>query len=305
MIEFLFRRTFQAIIVLFIVVSGTFLLMRMAPGSPFQGEREVLKHIEEEAQKKFGLNGTLPEQLARYWSNLLSGDLGPSIKLRGRQVSEVIAESLPASLMLGGLSFVLAMLLGILLGTIAAMYQHHFLDRAAMLLALAGICFPAFVIAPVFALIFTIYLPLFPIAGWGTPAHLVLPAICLALPYSAYVARLMRTSMLEVLRQDYIRTARAKGLPESRVVFHHALKTGILPLVSFSGPLAAHLLTGSLVIERIFWIPGMGSFFVQSVLDLDYFMVGGVVIVYCVLLMSFNVIVDWVYTLLDRRIQLS
>jgi oligopeptide transport system permease protein len=209
---------------------------------------------------------------------------------------------LPVSVTLGGIAFCLATSIGVFLGCLAASYQHSWIDRSAMLGALVAISLPSFVIGPLLVLIFAIYFPLFPVGGWGNLQSLILPSITLAAPYAAYIARLTRASMLEVLTQDFVRTARAKGLPESQVVYKHALRVAILPVVSFLGPLAANLLTGSIVVESIFSIPGAGGFFVNSVLNRDGFLLAGVVIVYCALLVLFNLVADILYGVLDRRI---
>lgn len=305
MISFLIRRIFQAIPVLFIVISAAFLLVRLAPGSPFAAERALDKKVELRLTEKYGLNGALDEQFIRYWKNLLRGDLGESLKFTNRTVAEILSQTLPNSLLLGSVSMILSLGLGILIGSYAAVHHNRPQDRLAMLLALAGICLPTFVMAPLLVMIFGLWLKIFPVAGWGTPSHFVLPVICLAAPFIASCARLMRSSMLEVLDQDFVRTARAKGLPEKIVVFKHALKVALLPLVSYSGPLAARILTGSLVVEEIFKIPGLGPFFVNSVLNRDVFVVGGTVIVYCSLLIFFNIVVDVLYTVLDKRIKIS
>jgi oligopeptide transport system permease protein len=305
MISFILRRLLLAIPVFFIVVSATFLLVRLAPGSPFASDRKLPPAVEQRLMERYQLDGTLGQQFTAYWGRLLRGDLGESLKFRNRGVAEILAQSLPKSLTIGALAMLIALGLGTVLGAYAAVHHGSPRDRAAMLAALAGICMPSFVLAPVFILLFAILLPLFPVAGWGTPSHFLLPALCLGLPYAAYCARLMRTSMLDVLHQDFIRTARAKGLPESRIVYAHALRIAALPLVSFAGPLAAHVLTGSLIIEEIFKIPGIGPFFVNSVFNRDPFLMGGCVIVYFTLLVLFNLIVDILYTVLDRRIKLS
>lgn len=305
MLPFLLRRILLAIPVFFIVVSATFLLVRLAPGTPFASERKLPAATEQRLKEKYQLDGTLGQQYLAYWSRLLRGDLGESLKFRNRTVSEILAQTLPKSLTIGALAMLIALGLGTVLGTAAAVHQDTPRDRAAMLAALAGICMPSFVLAPLAILLFAILLPIFPVAGWGTPSHLVLPALCLGLPYAAYCARLMRTSMLDVLTQDFVRTARAKGLPESAVVYRHALRVAALPLVSFAGPLAAHVLTGSLIVEEIFKVPGIGPFFVNAVFNRDPFLMGGCVIVYFTLLVLFNLIVDILYTVLDRRIQLG
>jgi oligopeptide transport system permease protein len=274
------------------------------PGGPFDRERKLPEHIEKQLLAKYKLDGPLPEQYINYLGDLLRGDLRLSTKYRSRSVNEILADSLPVSGLLGGIAFCVATIGGGLLGSLAAAKQHTWIDRNAMLAALLAISLPPFVIGPLLVLVFAIYIPLFPVGGWGTLQSLVLPSITLAAPYTAYIARLTRASMLEVLTQDYIRTARAKGLSESAVIYKHALRVAILPVVSFLGPLAANLLTGSIVVESIFSIPGAGGFFVNSVLNRDGFLLAGVVIVYCTLLVLFNLVVDVLYGFLDRRITL-
>jgi oligopeptide transport system permease protein len=274
------------------------------PGGPFDRERKLPEHIEKQLLAKYKLDGPLPEQYINYLGDLLRGDLRLSTKYRSRSVNEILADSLPVSGLLGGIAFCAATIGGVLLGSLAAAKQHTWIDRNAMLAALLAISLPPFVIGPLLVLVFAIYIPLFPVGGWGTLQSLVLPSITLAAPYTAYIARLTRASMLEVLTQDYIRTARAKGLNESAVIYKHALRVAILPVVSFLGPLAANLLTGSIVVESIFSIPGAGGFFVNSVLNRDGFLLAGVVIVYCTLLVLFNLVVDVLYGFLDRRITL-
>lgn len=258
-----------------------------------------------QVEAKFDLSGSRTEQLFRYLGHLVRGDLGPSIQYRNRTVNEIVAQSLPVSLTVGAAAFVVAMGAGIWLGTFAAVRHNKAGDRGAMFLALLGISTPVFVLAPLLILLLGIWLRWLPIVGWGGPKELILPAVCLAAPFAASVARLMRTSLLEVLGQDFIRTARAKGLSEGRVVYGHALKVAILPVLSYAGPLAANLLTGSLVVETVFAIPGVGPFFVNSVLNKDYFMIGGIVLVYSLLLVAFNLVVDIAYAALDKRIRLQ
>jgi oligopeptide transport system permease protein len=274
------------------------------PGGPFDRERKLPEHIEKQLLAKYKLDGPLSEQYINYLGDLLHGDLRLSTKYRSRSVNEILADSLPVSGLLGGIAFCAATLGGVFLGSLAAAKQHTWIDRNAMLAALFAISLPPFVIGPLLVLIFAIYIPLLPVGGWGNLQSLILPSITLAAPYTAYIARLTRASMLEVLTQDYIRTARAKGLSENAVIYKHALRVAILPVVSFLGPLAANLLTGSIVVESIFSIPGAGGFFVNSVLNRDGFLLAGVVIVYCTLLVFFNLVVDVLYGFLDRRITL-
>ena len=304
MLRFVAKRVLGLIVILFCVITITFFLVRLMPGGPFDRERKLPEHIEKQLLAKYKLDGPLPEQYINYLGDLLRGDLRLSTKYRSRSVNEILADSLPVSGLLGGIAFCVATIGGGLLGSLAAAKQHTWIDRNAMLAALFAISLPPFVIGPLLVLVFAIYIPLFPVGGWGTLQSLVLPSITLAAPYTAYIARLTRASMLEVLTQDYIRTARAKGLSESAVIYKHALRVAILPVVSFLGPLAANLLTGSIVVESIFSIPGAGGFFVNSVLNRDGFLLAGVVIVYCTLLVLFNLVVDVLYGFLDRRITL-
>ena len=236
-------------------------------------------------------------------SDLVRGDLRLSTKYRNRSVNEILAQTLPVTLCLGGVAFVLAAVGGIWLGTLAAMHQHTWRDYGAMFLALAAISLPAYIVGPLLILVFGLDLRWLPVGGWGSWQELILPALTLAAPAMAAIARLMRGSMVETLQQDFVRTARAKGLRESAVVYRHALRIAVLPVVSYLGPLAAHLLTGSIIVETIFHIPGAGGFFVNSILNRDGFLLGGMVIVYCVLLVIFNLVVDLTYGLLDRRIR--
>ncbi len=305
MLPFLIRRISLGVLTLFVVISLTFLMLFLMPSSPFTKERNLPKHIEQSLLVKYRLNGTPWEQYTRYIAHVAQGDLGPSTRYRARTVNEIIGQTLPVSLQLGSIAFIIALGSGITLGSISAVGRKTWKDQAAMLVAVLSISIPTFVIAPLAILIFALMWNILPVAGWGSWKQVLLPAICLALPYSAYVARLTRTSMVEVLNQDFIRTARAKGLGEMRIVVKHALKVALLPVVSFAGPLAANLLTGSFVVEEIFKIPGIGPFFVNGVMNVDHFLVGGVVIVYSSLLIAFNIVVDILYTMLDRRIKLA
>lgn len=303
MTAMLVRRILGLAAVLFCVVSITFLLIRISPGGPFDGERKIPPAIEKQLLQKYKLDGTLWQQYSGYISDLLRGDLRLSTKYRNRSVNEILAQTLPVTLALGGAAFLLATFLGIWLGTIAAMHRQTWRDYGAMFLALAAISLPSYITGPLFILVFALILGWLPAGGWGGISHLVLPAIVLAAPAAAVIARLMRGSMVETLQQDFVRTARAKGLRESAVVYRHALRIAVLPVVSYLGPLAAHLLTGSIVVETVFHIPGAGGFFVHSILNRDGFLLGGMVIVYCTMLVAFNLAVDLAYGVLDRRIK--
>lgn len=304
-LRFLARRLLAMVAVLLGVVTLTFFVNRLAPGGPFDRDRKVPPAIEAALLQRYHLDDPLWKQYGAYLRDIAHGDLGISFKYRDRSVREILAQTLPVSFTLGAVAFLVAAVTGVWVGVVAATRPGSAADLAVRLLALGAISVPTFVTGPAAVLLFALTLGLFPVGGWGRPEHIVLPALVLAAPYVAYVARLMRGSLLEVLGQDFIRTARAKGLSERRVVYGHALKVAILPVVSFLGPLAANLLTGSLIVEYVFQIPGMGGFFVNSVLNSDYFLLGGVVIVYCALLVGMNLLVDVAYTLLDPRVKLG
>ncbi len=303
------------IVVLFCVITLTFVLVRLAPGSPFARERSIPPTILKQLEARYNLDGSLWDQYTAYlgvrknsrgeYSGILQGDFQPSLKYRDRSVSELLAQTLPVSATLGLAAFLLATTGGVWLGSLAAVRQHSPTDVSAMLAALFLISVPNFVVGPVLIMLFSIRLQVLPVGGWTTWASLVLPTITLAGPFIAYIARIMRTSMLEVLQQDYVRTARAKGLNEGRVIYQHALKVAILPVVSYLGPLAASLVTGSIVVETIFNIPGAGPFFVNAINSGDIFLIEAIVIIDCLLLVFFNLVVDIAYTWLDRRIRLE
>jgi ABC-type dipeptide/oligopeptide/nickel transport system permease component len=299
------RRLLAAIPVLFIIVSLTFVLMHNAPGSPFSTERHIPAPIMAELEKKYHLHGSFWTQYGDYLRDLAHGDLGLSTQYRNRTVNEIIAQSLPVSMVLGMLAYALALTAGLTLGGLAAVRHQRAGDRVIVLLALLGISVPNFVLALLFIRVFAIDLHLLPVAGWGSLDQLVLPAICLAVPFVAGITRLTRGSLLEVLRLDYIRTARAKGLSESAVLFRHALKVAILPVIGYSGPAIAGVLTGSIIVETIFGIPGIGPFFVNSVLNRDPFMTCGVVLVFGLFLILCNLIADILYFVVDRRVTLQ
>lgn len=304
MIGFILKRLAAALFVLFAATSITFLIAQFSPGNPFAKERDLSPAVEKHLREKFGLGGTISERYFRYLSSLSHGDLGPSIQYKNRSVNEILAQSLPVSLTLGAFAFVIATTLGIFLGTFAAVRRNTAGDAGAMLIALFAISIPTYVTGPVLLLIFAMWLRVLPVGGWNSFQSVILPSIVLATPFVAYIARLMRTSLIEVLNQDFIRTAHAKGVAGWKVVSKHALKVAILPVVSYLGPLAANVLTGSLIVEVIFQIPGAGRFFIYSILNSDPFLLAGVVIVYCTLVVLLNLLVDLSYSWLDRRIQL-
>jgi oligopeptide transport system permease protein len=303
MLPFLLRRALSSLVVMFCVVSLAFLLIRSIKGGPFEREKTPA-HIVAAMEAKYQLNGSLGQQYLAYLNRLAHLDLGPSAKYRDWQVAEILAQKLPNSVSIGTLAFLLASTLGVLLGGLAAMHKDRTIDRLAMLASVAAISLPSFITGPVLIALFGLWLGWLPVGGWGTASQMVLPTLCLAAPYTAYVARLMRNSLLDVLKSDFLRTARAKGLSETAAVTRHAAKIALLPVITYLGPLAAHLLTGSMIIESVFNISGMGSVFVNSIQNRDVFLLGGAVIVLCALLVLFNLIVDILYTLLDKRIRL-
>ena len=297
------KRLLSAIPTLLLLIGLTFFMMRAAPGGPFDTDRVLPPEVQAQIEAAYHLDEPLWAQFGRYLGALAQGDLGPSFQYPGFTVNELIADGLPVSLTLGGLAMALALLLGCLAGTIAALHQNRIGDYSVMTLAMTGISLPTFVIAPLLILLFAVSLGWLPAGGWDTPSSVVLPVLALALPQVAVVARLMRGSMIEVLRQNYIRTARAKGLPEWRVVWRHALKPALMPVLSYLGPATAALITGSVVIEQIFSVPGIGRHFVQGALNRDYTVVMGVVVFYGTLIITFNFIVDLLYGLLDPRVR--
>lgn len=305
MFGFIARRLAALTGVLLCVFTLTFFLIRTAPGGPFARERKLPPAIEQQLLSKYHLDGSLWQQYSEYLGDVVKGDLRLSTKYRDRSVRELLAQSFPVSALLGVAAFIIATTLGIWLGSIAAIRHQTLPDVLSMLAALALISIPTFVAGPLLVLLFALHLGWLPVGGWHSPLSLLLPALTLAGPAVAAIARLTRTSLLETLQAPFLRTARAKGLSENRVVYVHALKVALLPVVSYLGPLAAHLLTGSIVVESIFNLPGTGSFFVNAILNRDVFLLGGVVLLYCILLMGMNLLVDVAYTWLDPRIRLE
>jgi oligopeptide transport system permease protein len=294
-----------AIPTLLLVVVLAFMLVHAAPGGPFDSERILPPEIEANMRAYYHLDEPLPKQFFRYLGNILKGDMGPSFRYREYSVSTLIGDSLPLSMLLGSLAMLLAVVVGVFAGTIAALRQNSTLDRLLMAFAMTGISIPVFVIAPVLVLLLAVQLNWLP-AGWSGDtglSRMILPVLALALPQIAYIARLTRASMIDVLASPYIRTARAQGLGTSAIIRYHALKPAMLPVVSYMGPAIAGILTGSVVVEQIFGIPGVGQFFVGGALNRDYTLVLGIVIVYAVLIVLMNLIVDLVYGLIDPRVR--
>lgn len=313
MLRFLFRRLLIAIPTLFVVVTLAFFMMRAAPGSPFVNERRLAPEVERNVMAKYGMDRPLPVQYLNYVGGVLHGDFGPSLKYKDKSVLRIIQDGFPHSLLIGTLAMALGAVIGISLGVIAALRQNRGADYAAMGVAVLGVCIPTFVTAPLLVLLFAAWLGVLPTAGWPAPTqpwttawrYLVLPVVVLSLPQIAIISRLTRAGMIEVMRSNYVRTARAKGLPEHSVVVRHALRGAILPLVSYLGPATADVITGSLVVEQIFQLPGIGRAFVTSALQRDYTVVMGVVILYAALILFLNLVADVLYAALDPRVRLS
>jgi oligopeptide transport system permease protein len=305
MIGLVARRLAGAVPTLAVVVALSFLLTRLAPGGPFDQEQSLPPEIRANLEAAYGLDEPVAVQFGRYLSGLLRGDFGPSFRFRDFTVGELIAAGLPVSLALGAAALALALAVGIPAGAWAALARGRWTDRLVMVLAVAGISVPVFVIAPLFMLVFGIWLGWLPVAGWmpGRASDLVLPVVTLALPVIAYLARLTRGSMLEVLRAPWIRAARARGLRDSAIVLRHALPAALLPVVSYLGPAAAAVLAGSLVVETLFGLPGVGRHLVQGALNRDYTLVMGMVIVYAALMIALNLVADLVLAWLDPRIR--
>jgi oligopeptide transport system permease protein len=299
------RRILTSIPTLLVIVTIAFFMMRVAPGGPFDQERALPPEIERNMLAAYNLNAPLIVQYWDYLKGVIHGDFGPSFKYQDFTVAELLLSGFPASLRVGGIAIALAVVIGIALGTIAALRQNSGIDYAVMATAMTGITIPNFVMAPLLTLILGVYLGWLPVAGWGggAPRFLILPVIALALPQIAYIARLTRGSMIETLNANFVRTARAKGLREQIVVVRHALRGALLPVISYLGPATAQIMTGSVVIETIFGIPGIGRYFVQGALNRDYTLVMGTVIVYGVLIIVLNLIVDMLYGLLDPKVK--
>ena len=304
MLRYAILRIFGAIPTLLLVIALAFLMVHAAPGGPFDAERMLSPEVEANIARAYHLDESLPQQFVRYVRGLLRGDLGPSYVYLDRNVSEVISRALPVSMQLGVLAMLLAIVVGIAAGLTAALSKNSFIDRFVTGIAMTGISVPVFVVAPVMVLVFAVYLNWFPASwtGGGGVSRLILPVVVLALPQIAYIARLTRASMIGVLSSDYVRTARAQGLRTSSIIRYHALKPAMLPLVSYMGPAIAGILTGSVVVEQVFGIPGLGQFFVTGALNRDYTLVLGIVILYAALVIGLNLIVDLLYGILDPRI---
>ena len=305
MTRYFVKRLAGAVPTLLLIVTAAFFLIRAAPGGPFDQEQSLPPEILANLERAYGLNEPIWVQYGRYLGALAHGDFGPSFKYRDFSVTELIAQGFPVTLELGGIALILAVGLGVPLGTFAALHQHSAGDHAAMALAVIGIAVPSFVVLPFLGLFFGVYLHWLPVAGWepASPRHLVLPVIALCLPPLAYIARMTRGSMLDILRSAYIRTAFAKGLPLHVVIARHALRPALLPVAGYLAPALASIMTGSLVVETIAGMPGIGRYLVQGALNRDYTLVMGMVIIYSALLIAMGLVVDLLYAYLDPRIR--
>jgi oligopeptide transport system permease protein len=305
MLRYIVRRLLTAIPTLFLIVTISFFLMRIAPGGPFNQERGLNPTVKANLERVYHLDEPLWKQYLLYLSNLLRGDFGPSYNLPDFTVADLFRTGLPVSVQLGAWALILALLAGGALGIIAALNQNRSADYAVIAAATAGSTVPTFVTAPLYQLVFALMLSWVPVAGWGGGGfvNMVGPVLVLALPQMAVVARLMRGSMIEALRSHHVRTARALGLSDYTVVVKHALRSALLPIVSYAGPAAAALLTGSVVVETIFAIPGIGRYFVDAALNRDYTLVMGTVVVIAIFVVFFNIVVDLLYAAIDPRVR--
>lgn len=307
MLRFLLRRLIVAVPTLLVVITVAFFMMRAAPGGPFDSDRRLPPAVMANIEARFGLDQPLPVQYVRYLGDVLQGDFGPSLKYQDKTVWQLIRDGFPISLRIGLAALTVGVIVGVSLGVAAALRQNRPADYLATAIAILGVCIPTFVTAPLLILLFGSRLGWLPSGGWndGALPNLILPVVVLSLPQIAIISRLTRAGMVEVLHSNYVRTARAKGLPERRIVTRHALRAALLPLVSYLGPACAGLLTGSLVVEQIFNLPGLGKFFVISAMQRDYTVVMGMVIFYAALILVLNLIADLLYAALDPRVKLA
>ncbi|MEM1190797.1 MAG: ABC transporter permease subunit [Pseudomonadota bacterium] len=302
--RFLTARLLQAVPVILAVITVTFFLVRVAPGGPFDSEKAVIPEVKAALEAQYRLDQPLVSQYFAYLGDLAQGDFGPSFKYPGRSVNELIGAGLPVTAELGLYALLIATLIGGTAGVLASLKPNTAQDYVPMALAMIGICMPTFLLGPLLVLVFGIQLEWLPVSGWGDiPGDKILPSITLGAAYAAYIARLSRAGMLEVLSQDYIRTARAKGLPEGQVVLRHALRGGLLPVIAFLGPAFAGLLAGSFVVETIFQIPGLGRFYVQAAFNRDYTMILGTTVFLSTLIVLFNLLSDIAAAWLNPRLR--
>ncbi|HEV7633647.1 MAG TPA: oligopeptide ABC transporter permease OppB [Steroidobacteraceae bacterium] len=307
MLRYVLRRLVAAVPTMLVIITLAFALLHAAPGGPFDEGKEMMPEIRASIEKTYHLDEPVPLQYLRYLAQIARGDLGPSFQYRNTSVNELIAQGLPIDLTIGGLALLVALLVGLPLGVLAATQRGRWLDHLSMGISLLGISVPVLVIAPLLILVFAVTLQWLPAGDWadGNPRNLVLPVLALSAPYIAYVARITRGSLVEVLQAPYIRTARAKGLPAHIILLRHAMKPTLLPLVSFLGPASIGVITGSIVIESVFGLPGIGRFFVNGAFNRDYTLVMGVTILYGGLIVLANLLADLCYAWLDPRVRLS
>lgn len=305
MLNYAFRRSLTAIPVLWIAITVCFFVLRLAPGGPFDEERPMPPAVKANLEAHYNLNKPLVEQYLIYIGNVLQGDLGPSFITEDFTVAEQIAIGLPYTLVLGSVAFVIAVVFGVLVGIVGALKRNSMSDHVLAALVLLGLVIPNFLMAPILQVVFGIELDWLPVGGWGDGSlrYLILPTAVLAFPHIARISRLMRGAMIEVLASDFIRTARSKGLSSTPIVMRHALRPSLMPVLSYLGPAAGYLLTGSLVVEQIFGLPGIGRYFINAALNRDYGMVLGTVIFYMVVILILNLIVDLLYAWLDPRVR--
>ena len=302
MLRFIAKRLLGVIPVLWVVATLTFFLIRLAPGGPFDGDRQIPEEIMRNLEAKYHLDEPLWQQYFRYLGMLAQGDLGPSFRYANRTVNEIIGNTFPVSATIGFAGLLFALIVGVGAGILAASKPNSVRDYASMFFSMLGVCLPSFVIGPLFVLFFAIHLGWFNVAGWDSVDDMILPSLTLGTMYAAFFARLTRGGILEIVRQDFIRTAHAKGLRGWVIMLRHTLKGGLLPSVSFLGPAVTAMLTGSLVVETIFHIPGLGRFFVQSALNRDYTLVMGCVLFVAFIIVMMNLLVDIAYAILDPRV---
>lgn len=305
MLKLIFKRILEAIPTLLFLITVSFFMMRFAPGSPFTGERNLPPAVMANIEAKYGLNDPLWLQYLNYLKDLLQGDFGPSFKYKDYTINELLAQSLPVSVEIGVYAFIIALVLGLFLGILAALKQNSILDYILMTIAMVGAMVPSFVKAPLMVLIFAVTLKWLPAGGWndGALKNLILPVSALSIAYVSGIARIMRGSMIETLNSPYIRTARAKGLPTSHIIIKHALRPAMLPVISYLGPAFVGIITGSIVIESVFGLPGIGKLFVDGALNRDYSLVLSLTILVGVLTIAFNAIVDILYAVIDPKIK--
>jgi oligopeptide transport system permease protein len=306
-VRYLLRRLLIAIPTLLLITTLGFALLHAAPGGPFDSDKRMLPAIQQAIEARYHLHEPLWRQYVRYLSDLARGDFGPSFQYRGTSVNQIIAQGLPVDATVGLSALALALLLGGAIGVTAAVCESSVWDFGSMAFAAVGISLPLFVVAPLLVLVFAVTLHWLPAGDWvaGSPSHLVLPTIALALPYVGYISRLMRGSTLEVLHSSFIRTAQAKGLPAAHILWHHALRPALTPLVSYLGPAFAGVLTGSIVVETVFGLPGIGRFFITAALNRDYTLVMGITVLYGTLIILCNLLADLCYAWIDPRVRLS